>query len=235
MAKPLLLMVAMPSEPEAATADREVSAPNVPFGEKTMQGGFHTTCPLILASASPRRRRFLRELGLDFVIQPAAVDEQNRPGERPEEFVLRLAEEKALAVAGSNRQACILAADTIVVLADEILGKPADAAHAEAMLAKMSGNWHEVWTAYCLCRQSDALMVKKAVCTRVLFRPLTADLCRAYVLTGEPLDKAGSYGLQGRGGFLVERIDGSYGNVIGLPVAEVITDLLRFGMIAPNI
>lgn len=207
----------------------------LPLGKHTMPGGFHTTCQLILASASPRRQRFLRELGLDFVIQPAAVDELLRPGERPQAFVLRLAEEKALAVASGNPQACVLAADTIVVLAGEILGKPADAAHAEAMLAKMSGSWHEVWTAYCLCRQTDALLVKQAVCTRVLFRPLTADLCRAYVLTGEPLDKAGSYGLQGRGGFLVEKIDGSYSNVIGLPVAEVITDLLRLGMIAPNI
>lgn len=207
----------------------------LPLGKQMMPGGFHTTCQLILASASPRRQRFLRELGLDFVVQPAAVDELLRPGERPQEFVLRLAEEKALAVAGGNPQSCVLAADTIVVLGDEILGKPADAAHAEAMLAKMSGSWHEVWTAYCLCRQTDDLLVKQAVCTRVLFRPLTADLCRAYVLTGEPLDKAGSYGLQGRGGFLVERIDGSYSNVIGLPVAEVITDLLRLGMIVPNI
>jgi septum formation protein len=207
----------------------------VQAGQQTVPGGFQTICPLILASASPRRRRFLRELGLDFTVAPAAVDEQNRPGESPEDYVLRLAEEKALAVAGSHPQACILAADTIVVLAGEILEKPADAAHAEAMLAKMSGSWHEVWTAYCLCRQSDALIVKQAVCTRVLFRPLTADLCRAYVLTGEPLDKAGSYGLQGRGGFLVEKIDGSYSNVIGLPVAEVVADLLRFGMIAPHI
>ncbi|MCG2749868.1 MAG: Maf family protein [Desulfobulbaceae bacterium] len=226
----------MLSGPEVAAAERQVSIPvQAHFGGETMQGGFRTICSLILASASPRRQRFLRELGLDFSVVPAAVDEQNRSGESPEDYVLRLAEEKALAVAGSHGQACILAADTIVVLAGEILEKPADAAHAEAMLGKMSGNWHEVWTAYCLCHQSEAIMVKQAVCTRVLFRPLSADLCRAYVLTGEPLDKAGSYGLQGRGGFLVEKIDGSYSNVIGLPVAEVVTDLLRFGMIAPNI
>ncbi len=225
----------MQSGPEVVAADRQPSASVHVHAGVGMPGGFRTVCPLILASASPRRQRFLRELGLAFTVVPAAVDEQNRPGEGPEEYVLRLAGEKALAVAVHHDQACILAADTIVVLAGEILGKPADAAHAEAMLGKMSGTWHEVWTAYCLCRQSDRLMVKQAVCTRVLFRPLTADLCRAYVLTGEPLDKAGSYGLQGRGGFLVEKIDGSYSNVIGLPVAEVITDLLRFGMIAPNI
>lgn len=226
----------MLSGPEAVAADpRPAASVHVYAGGKTMSGGFHTNCPLILASASPRRQRFLRELGLDFTVAPAAVDEQHRPGESPQEYVLRLAGEKALAVAPSRRDAAVLAADTIVVLAGEILGKPVDPAHAEAMLASMSGRWHEVWTAYCLCRQADGLLVKQAVQTRVLFRPLTAELCRAYVLTGEPLDKAGSYGLQGRGGFLVERIEGSYSNVIGLPVAEVITDLLRFGIIAPHI
>ncbi|MBI5557715.1 MAG: septum formation protein Maf [Deltaproteobacteria bacterium] len=199
-----------------------------------MHGGFHTTCQLILASASPRRQRFLQELGLDFIVEPSSVDECGRFGESPEFFVLRLAEEKAEAVARGHVRACILAADTIVVLDNEILGKPRDAADAEAMLAKMSGKWHEVWTGYCLRRLADSLVVKRAVRTRVLFRPLDADLRRAYVLTGEPLDKAGSYGLQGRGGFLVARIDGSYSNVIGLPVAEVIADLLGLGIILPN-
>lgn len=226
----------MPSEPETAAAHLQPSAPlDVHPGRKSLSGGFHTNCPLILASASPRRQRFLRELGLDFSVVPAEVDEQSRPGESPEDYVLRLAEEKALAVAARHPETCIVAADTIVVLAGEILGKPTDAAHAEAMLARMSGTWHEVWTAYCLCRQSDGLLAKQSVCTRVLFRSLTPELCRAYVLTGEPLDKAGSYGLQGRGGFLVERIDGSYSNVIGLPVAEVIEDLLRLGVIAPSV
>lgn len=199
-----------------------------------MRGGFHTVAPLILASASPRRQRFLQELGLDFTVKPADVEEQHRPGEDPESFVLRLAADKARAVAGRNPQACILAADTIVVLDDAILGKPRDAAHAETMLAGMSGRWHEVWTGYCLCRARDGITVQRAVRTRVLFRPLTAALCRAYVLTGEPLDKAGAYGLQGRGAFLVERIDGSHSNVIGLPMAEVIEDLLRLGIITPH-
>lgn len=202
---------------------------------KGMRGSFHTVAPLILASSSPRRQRFLQELGLDFTVRPADVEEQHRPGEEPEAFVLRLAADKARTVADRNPQACILAADTIVVLENEILGKPRDAAHAEAMLADLSGIWHEVWTGYCLCRSRDGVSVQRAVRTRVLFRPLTAVLCRAYVLTGEPLDKAGAYGLQGRGAFLVERIDGSHSNVIGLPMAEVIEDLLRLGVITPHI
>ena len=201
---------------------------------KGMRGSFHTVAPLILASSSPRRQRFLQELGLDFTVRPADVEEQHRPGEEPETFVLRLAADKARAVADRNPQACILAADTIVVLEQAILGKPRDAAHAEAMLAGLSGRWHEVWTGYCLCRSRDGVSVQRAVRTRVLFRPLTAALCRAYVLTGEPLDKAGAYGLQGRGAFLVERIDGSHSNVIGLPMAEVIEDLLRLGIITPH-
>lgn len=202
---------------------------------KEASGGFLTLCPLILASASPRRQRFLYELGLEFTVNPAGVDEQNFPGENPARFVLRLAENKAQAVAGGNPDSCVLAADTIVVLDEEILGKPLDSLDAERMLARMSGRWHEVWTAYCLCRRSDKMMAKRAVCTRVLFRKLTPELCRAYVRTGEPLDKAGSYGLQGRGGFLVERIEGSYSNVIGLPMAELVTDLLRLKIIRPEV
>ena len=200
-----------------------------------MEGGFHTNCPLVLASASPRRSRFLKELGLAFTVQPAMVDEKNSHGESPENFVLRLAGEKARSVARDNPGACILAADTIVVLDRQILGKPLDRADAEKMLTKMAGRWHDVVTGYCLCRIADRLLVQRVVTTKVLFRDFGADLCRAYVLTGEPLDKAGSYGLQGRGGFLVERIDGSYSNVIGLPVAEVVADLLKFGIIGANI
>lgn len=197
-----------------------------------MIGGFRTCSSLVLASASPRRIRFLRELGLEFAVLPAMIDEAVQWGERPEQYALRLAEEKARAIAGAHAEACVLAADTIVVLDGEILGKPRDSADAENMLARMGGRWHEVVTAYCLCRLVDGLFVRRAVTTKVLFRPLDRQLCRAYVLTGEPLDKAGSYGVQGRGGFLVEKIDGSCTNVIGLPVAEVVADLLRLRIIA---
>ncbi|MFH1215712.1 MAG: Maf family protein [Pseudomonadota bacterium] len=190
---------------------------------------------MMLASASPRRQRFLKDLGLEFTVQPALVHEKIKQGENPESFVLRLAGEKAQAVARHNPSSCILAADTIVVLDGEILGKPLDDADAEKMLTKMAGKWHDVLTGYCLCRVADGLLLRHVVTTKVLFRDFGSDLCRAYVLTGEPRDKAGSYGLQGRGGFLVERIDGSYSNVIGLPVAEVVADLLRFGIISANI
>ncbi len=198
-----------------------------------MEGGFVTAGALVLASASPRRQRFLRELGLQFTVQPAAVDEIIKSGESPKDFVLRLAGEKALVVSRDNTAACVLAADTVVVFDGEILGKPADNADAMVMLGKLSGSWHEVWTGYCLYSPSCNQLVKRAVKTDVLFRPLTEELCRAYVLTGEPLDKAGSYGLQGRGGFLVEKIDGSYSNVIGLPMAQVVEDMLEVGVILP--
>lgn len=199
-----------------------------------MKGGFVTVGQLVLASASPRRQRFLKELGLSFTVCPAAVDERVRSGEGPEEFVLRLAREKGLTVARKFPEACVLAADTVVALEGDILGKPADADQAEEMLGRLSGRWHGVWTGFALCRQADHLLHMQAVETRVLFRPLDRDLIRAYVRTGEPLDKAGSYGLQGRGGFLVERVEGSYSNVIGLPMAEVVTEFLRFAVIEPE-
>ncbi len=196
-------------------------------------GGFAVVGELVLASASPRRQRFLRELGLDFQVMPAIIDERNLPGEDPDNFVLRMAREKAEAISIQHPAACVLAADTIVVLDGEILGKPADAGDALAMLGRMAGRWHEVLTGFCLCRRSGPLFVCQVVKTKVLFRPLSAELIAAYVSTGEPLDKAGSYGLQGRGGFLVEKIDGSYSNVIGLPLAEVMEEMLGAGVAVP--
>lgn len=197
-------------------------------------GGFAVVGQLVLASASPRRQRFLRELGLDFLIKSASIDERNLPGESPEDFVLRMAKEKAEVIALQHPESYVLAADTIVVLDGKILGKPADAADAEAMLGKMSGKSHEVLTGFCLCRRrSKPLFVCRAVKTKVFFRSLSDELIAAYVSTREPLDKAGSYGLQGRGGFLVEKIDGSYSNVIGLPLAEVVEELLCAGVVVP--
>ena len=199
-------------------------------------GGFSVVGQLVLASASPRRQRFLRGLGLDFLVEPAFIDERHLPGENPEDFALRMAREKAEAVSVQYPTACVLAADTIVVLDGEILGKPVDPADAQAMLDKMAGRSHEVLTAFCLCRQdSRPLFVCQAIKTKVFFRTLSAELVAAYVATGEPLDKAGSYGLQGCGGFLVEKIDGSYSNVIGLPLAEVMRELLGAGVVVPLI
>lgn len=191
---------------------------------------FRTQEQLILASGSPRRRDFLAELGLVFEVRVADIDETPLSGENPMDFVARLAQEKALAV--DLPDAWVLAADTAVVVDGEILGKPGDAAEACAMLMRLSGRWHEVWTGFSLCCRATGESCTKTVCTRVRFLSLTPELCRAYVNTGEPLDKAGAYGIQGKGCFLVPEISGSYTNVVGLPMTEVLEALLHHKVIA---
>jgi septum formation protein len=198
------------------------------------QGCFRSSARLVLASGSPRRQEFLRGLGLEFEIRPADVVEEPVPGEEPRRFVERLALDKAQAVAALDPAAHILAADTIVVLAGELLGKPRHEEEAISMLMRLGGRTHEVWTGFALCRGAE-LLSRQAVRTEVIFAPLSEELCRAYVRTGEPLDKAGAYGIQGQGGFLVERIRGSYSNVVGLPLAEVVSVLLACGVIAPRV
>lgn len=192
---------------------------------------FRTAAPLVLASASPRRREYLAGLGLDFTVRPAELDETPRPGEGPENFVRRLAREKAEAVAGAFPASWVLAADTVVVVDGEILGKPGSGEEAVTMLLRLSGRWHEVWTGFCVCRGLPPEALVGAVRTGVRFMALDRELCRAYVRTGEPLDKAGAYGIQGKGAFLVEEIRGSYTNVVGLPLAEVLAALRVFGVI----
>jgi len=192
---------------------------------------FRTVAPLVLASGSPRRRDFLADLGLAFTVRAADLDETPRPGEKPEIFVRRLARDKALAVATQQPAVWVLAADTAVVARGEILGKPCDAADAEKMLMRLSGCWHEVWTGFCVCRGTGAEPLTGAVCTGVRFMALDRELCRAYIRTGEPMDKAGAYGIQGKGAFLVEEISGSYTNVVGLPLAEVLVALRSLGVI----
>lgn len=204
-----------------------------PVLRKIAEKPFRTVDRLILASASPRRRRFLEGLGLDFQIKAADVDESPAPGELPEEFVLRIAAAKEEAIGVMAPDAWVLGADTVVVLDNGILGKPRDEDDARAMLLRLSGRQHEVWTGFSLSRKSSGDSVRRAVRTEVRFVSLTGDLCRAYVKTGEPLDKAGSYGIQGMGGFLVESITGSYSNVVGLPLSEVVMEMLRLGVIAP--
>jgi septum formation protein len=193
---------------------------------------FCTAAPLVLASASPRRRQYLSELGLHFTVRAADLDETPRAGEGPEAFVRRLAQEKAAAVAGTAPAAWVLAADTVVAVDGEILGKPKNGEEAVAMLLRLSGRWHEVWTAFCLCRQAPSHSLVRAVRTGVRFITLDRGLCLAYVRSGEPLDKAGAYGIQGKGAFLVEEIRGSYSNVVGLPLAEVLTALLSCGVVS---
>lgn len=191
---------------------------------------FRTQERLILASGSPRRRDFLAELGLAFEVLAADIDETPQSGERPVDFVARLSREKAQGV--NLPSAWVLGADTVVAVDGEILGKPDDAAAACAMLMRLSGRWHEVWTGFSLCRQATGELCTKTVCTKVRFLTLTPELCRAYVRTGEPLDKAGAYGIQGKGCFLVPEISGSYTNVVGLPMAEVLETLLHYKVIA---
>lgn len=191
---------------------------------------FRTQERLILASGSPRRRDFLAELGLVFEVRVTDIDETPQPGEQPVDFVARLAQEKAQAV--NIPDAWVLAADTAVVVDGEILGKPGDEEEACAVLMRLSDRWHEVWTGFSLCRQATGELCTKAVCTKVRFLELTPELCRAYARTGEPLDKAGAYGIQGKGCFLVPEISGSYTNVVGLPMAEVLEALLHHKVIA---
>ena len=190
--------------------------------------------PLVLASQSPRRRELLEQLGLPLVVRPANTDEAVRPGEAARDYVLRVAREKARAVEG----AIVLAADTAVVLRGEVLGKPSGAEDARRMLRALSGTVHEVLTGVCVRRAPDAPRLASApedglaielaavVSTEVRFAPLSPAEVDWYVATGEPLDKAGAYAIQGAGGAFVVRVDGSVSNVVGLPLAET-ADLLR--------
>lgn len=175
-----------------------------------------TRPPLLLASASPRRLELLRALGLEPLVRPADVDETLRPGEDPHDAAERLARAKAVAVAeGAPAGAVVLAADTIVVLDGEALGKPRDDDDARRMLRALRGRGHDVVTGVALAR--DGILVSGRETTEVLFAPMTDEEVDAYVASGEPSDKAGAYALQGLGGLFVERITGTPSNVIGLP------------------
>lgn len=188
---------------------------------------------LVLASQSPRRRELLEQLGLALDVRPAHADETPRPAEPARDYVLRIARDKARAVEGD----VVLAADTAVVLDGEILGKPADAADARRMLRALSGTRHEVLTAVCLRRAgADAVLVVELDViaeTRVRFAKLGGAEIDWYVATGEPMDKAGAYAIQGAGGAFVESVEGSVSNVVGLPLAETAALLRRAGFPLP--
>ena len=185
---------------------------------------------LILASSSPRRREFLKQLGLPFRIVPPRVDEQPGKREEPGHFAWRLAVDKALDVASRvGPRHIVIAADTIVVLGKTILGKPKDTAAARRMLKMLSGREHEVITGVCVMqgRKKRSFVTS----TDVEFKKLTAQDIDFYIASGEPMDKAGAYAIQGIGSFLVRGIRGSYTNVVGLPVAELLDVLEReFGL-----
>jgi septum formation protein len=180
---------------------------------------------LVLASSSPRRRQLLTMLGIAHVVAPSEIDETPRPGEGPEPYALRLAEEKARAASAPD--ALVLGADTTVVIDESILGKPRDEDEAERMLAQLAGRTHRVVSAVALLHRDR---VERAVdVTRVTIRALDAETIRDYVATGEPLDKAGAYAIQGYGAALVERIEGDFFGVMGLPVRLTVELLARFG------
>jgi septum formation protein len=178
---------------------------------------------LVLASGSPRRRQLLEMLGIPIEVRPSHVPEVRNPGESPQAYVERLAREKAASVAGP----LVLGADTTVVVDGEVLEKPVDAADALRMLRRLQGRVHQVITAIAL-KTPDAMLGATDV-TAVTFRPADDDALRAYVATGEPMDKAGAYGIQGYGAALVERIDGDFFGVMGLPVRLVLDLLGRAG------
>ncbi|HEY6130960.1 MAG TPA: Maf family protein [Halioglobus sp.] len=175
---------------------------------------------LILASASPRRRELLDQLGVKYICDPAHIDEAQRAAEIPSHYVQRMAQEKARAVAiRYPAPACVvLAADTTVVIDDTVLGKPQDRNDALAILASLSGRSHLVLTAVCLLGVTG--MHCALVETEVEFMSLSREVCEAYLATAEPWDKAGAYGIQGLGGAFVRSIHGSYSNVVGLPLCE---------------
>ncbi|RKH16876.1 septum formation inhibitor Maf [Corallococcus sp. CA047B] len=188
------------------------------------------TTLLVLASASPRRKDLLAQLGLRFTVTAADIDETPMAGEIARNYVQRLAEEKARTVAAHHPDAWVLAADTTVALGSELMGKPRDAAEARAMLGRLSGRTHEVFTGIAVAGRSRASQVVR---TQVTFRALSSEEIAWYADTGEPLDKAGAYAIQGKGGFLVASVDGSPTNVIGLPLGETLALLQEAGLPLP--
>lgn len=188
---------------------------------------------LILASRSPRRRELLERMGISFQVMEPKVEEELGRGETPRAFVERIAREKATEVAQRAPGAWVLGADTIVVLGEEVLGKPRDEEEAASMLRRLSGRVHKVLTAFSLLNLAEGRSFQGVEETKVKFIPLQEADIRWYVSTGEPLGKAGAYAIQGAGGAFIEWIKGSYTNVVGLPVAQILGPLREIGIWRP--
>ena len=193
------------------------------------------TKSLVLASASPRRAELLQQMGVHFSKSPVDLDESVMPGESPETYVQRLAQEKALACWQHQPEKVVLGSDTTVVVQNKIFGKPENQQQAFDMLGQLSGQWHDVLTAVCIVaageQGQEAPVLHQAMSqTRVKFKLLTPERIEQYWLTGEPIGKAGAYAIQGFGGVLVERIEGSYTGVVGLPVSETESLLAQVGI-----
>ncbi len=187
---------------------------------------------IVLASASPRRSELLSQVGIEFEVVPSNIPEEPLDGETPDEHVMRLSFEKASEVLGRVGDGkWVIGSDTVVIIDDEILGKPEDRADARRMLKKLSGREHRVVTGYSIINSSSGKEIKKSVGTVVKFKTLTDDEIKGYVDSGEPMDKAGAYAIQGLGSFMVEGIIGSYSNVVGLPVCQIVDDLEGVGAV----
>ena len=192
---------------------------------------FHTPEEIILASGSPRRHDYLRDLGLCFRVIPADIEEKLLATESPVAYIKRLARQKAEHVARNFPAHWVVAADTVVCFNDMVLEKPINKEDAVAMLLRLSGQEHVVRTAVCLHNKRQSVSELCVVSTRVVFWDFSEDVARSYVQSGEPMDKAGGYGIQGKGAFLVREIHGSYSNVVGLPLCEFIEMLSRYELI----
>jgi septum formation protein len=186
---------------------------------------------IILASKSPRRRRLLQQAGLSFSVIPSHIDEKSIPDSSPEIYVKLLSEAKAGDIANIYPDKWIIGADTIVLKDDMILGKPASRDEARSMLKQLSGQTHYVLTGYAICCRAKDHTFSETIKTEVLFKNLTDAEIEWYIHTSEPFDKAGAYAIQGLGTFLVKRINGSYTNVVGLPVCEVIEFFIKQGVL----
>ncbi len=186
---------------------------------------------LILASKSPRRRDLLNQAGLTFTVIPSTVDERAVAIASPEEHVRLLAEAKAGEVAQRFPESWVIGADTVVLIENTLLGKPRTQSEARHMLEALSGKTHKVLTGYCICCKNAKRSSSRTVETKVLFKPLTDREIDWYVSTREPFDKAGGYAAQGLGTFLVQRVEGSYTSVVGLPVCEVVDYLVKQGVV----
>jgi septum formation protein len=189
---------------------------------------------VILASASPRRQELLRSAGVPVEVMPSRIEENVVRGETYTEHVRRLARAKAEEVAELHCDRWILAADTVVVIENEMLGKPRNPREAERMLQRLSGKEHLVATGFCILNRLVPNQREKAIITRVKFKALCPEEIHWYIGTGEPFDKAGGYAIQGRAAFMVEEIHGSYTNVVGLPLCEVLEALEEVGAYHPS-
>lgn len=188
---------------------------------------------IVLASASPRRRELLNQVGISVQVVPSNAKESLLPDETPQAHVVRLSCDKAMEVASRPGQPgrWFIGGDTVVVSDGEILGKPVDAAEAEGMLQRLSGRSHRVISGYAVYDRQTSRTISAAITTKVFFKDLTSQEIEGYIASREPFDKAGSYAIQGIGSFMVPRIEGSYTNVVGLPLCEVIAALEELGAI----